>query len=187
MKEETGKSFVGTSRSIFQMLGIHPTRFLSQLTMIGRNWFNRNLLLLMNFYPPYLGAGVRMDEYDKDYRYIRVRMDLQWWNQNYVGTQFGGSLYSMCDPFYMLMLINNLGSEYEVWDKSAEIQFRQPGRGTVYARFELDEEDLSRIRENVENKGIAEPVFSVTVRNGEGEPVARIEKTLHVSKKNYSP
>lgn len=177
---------VDTSKKILRELGIEPSRLLRQMKDFGRDWLNRNLLRLMNFYPPYLGAGIRIEEYADDFRYIRVRMDLRWWNQNYVGTQFGGSLYSMCDPFYMLMLMSNLGSEYEVWDKNAEIQFRKPGRDTVFAEFVIDDEDLNRIRSNVEKNGVSEPVFSVDVRDREGERIARVEKVLHVSLKDES-
>jgi hypothetical protein len=154
-----------------------------KLKQLGQDWLDRNLLWFMNFYPPYLGAGIRIDEYDSEFRSIQVKMDLNWWNQNYVGTQFGGSLYSMCDPFYMLMLINNLGPEYEVWDKSASIRFRKPGKGTVYARFELEDEDLERIRQDVSETGVAEPVFTVTVNDESGQTIAEVDKVLHVSKK----
>ena len=152
-----------------------------RLLDLGRDWLNENLLSIMNFYPPYLGAGIRVEDYDRDFRTIRVKMDLHWWNQNYVGTQFGGSLYSMCDPFYMLMLMRNLGSGYEVWDKSASIRFRKPGRGTVFARFELDEGDLVEIRQAVADEGVSEPVFTVDVKDEEGETITEIEKELHVT------
>ncbi|MFB6344472.1 MAG: DUF4442 domain-containing protein [bacterium] len=144
-------------------------------------WLDRNLLWIMNYYPPYLGAGIQIDDYTPDIRYIRVKMNLNWWNQNYVGTQFGGSLYSMCDPFYMLMVMKNLGTDYEVWDKSAEINFLKPGRSTVYAEFELNENDLEQIRQEIEKNGVSEPVFTVTVKTENGQHMARINKELHVT------
>jgi hypothetical protein len=45
---------------------------------------------------------------------------------------YGGSLYSMTDPFYMPMLISNLGSDYVVWDKAAHIRFRKPDPTLVW-------------------------------------------------------
>jgi acyl-coenzyme A thioesterase PaaI-like protein len=140
--------------------------------------------VLMNLYPPYLGAGIRVDHISDDFRRVEVRMPLTVYNQNYVGTQFGGSLYAMCDPFYMLMLINNLGDEYIVWDKAAEVAFRRPGEGTVYATFEIDEGDLDEIRRGVDREGVVEPVFEVEVVDGQGEAVAEIVKTLHVRRKS---
>jgi hypothetical protein len=80
-------------------------------------------------------------------RSVKVRMKLTRWNRNYVGTQFGGSLYSMVDPFYMLLLIEQLGRDYIVWDKAASIDFISPGKGPVYAEFHVDDALLDEIRQ----------------------------------------
>ena len=92
---------------------------------------------LINFYGPYVGAGVKLVHMSKDFREARVEMPLTIYNRNYVGTQFGGSLYAMTDPWYMLMLIKNLGNDYIVWDKGATIDFKRPGRTRVRANFTL--------------------------------------------------
>ena len=138
---------------------------------------------LMSFYPPYIGAGVRLVKVADDLRTIRVEMGLHSWNRNYVGTQFGGSLYSMVDPFYMLMLMENLGSEFIIWDKAATIRFKKPGRGKVYAQLEVSEEVLQSIRDSVVRDGKCYPVFLVKILNGEGEVIAEVEKTLSVRPK----
>lgn len=83
----------------------------------------RLLRFAMNLYPPFLGAGIRVRHIAGDFREVRVRMGLNRLNRNYVGTQFGGSLYAMTDPFFMLMLMENLGRDYVVWDKAANIEF----------------------------------------------------------------
>src|SRR3954470_14145158 len=101
---------------------------------------HQRLFKLLRAYPPYLGAGITVTHVDRDVTRIDVEMKLRAWNQNFVGTQFGGSLYSMCDPFFMIMLIAQLGPDYIVWDKSASIEFLKPGRGTVRARFDLPKE-----------------------------------------------
>ena len=141
------------------------------------------LIRLLRFYPPFFGAGIRVTHVAKDFRAIDVQMRLRWWNRNYVGTQFGGSLYSMVDPFFMLMFIENLGREYVVWDKAAAIRFKRPGRGTVFARFRLSEEELQRVRQDVERDGRAQPTFSVSVVDEEGHVVAEVDKVLSVKKK----
>ena len=64
-----------------------------------------------------------------------VEMKLRFWNANYVGTHFGGPLFAMTDPFYMLMLMATLGCDYIVWDKSASIRYRKAREGTVRAEF----------------------------------------------------
>src|SRR5690348_6576989 len=100
----------------------------------------------IRFYPPYLGAGVRVTHVSDDFRTVKVEMPLRFYNKNYVGTHFGGSLYSMCDPFLMLMLIQILGKDYIVWDKAATIRFRKPGKGLVKATFEIPAQRVAEIK-----------------------------------------
>ncbi|MEJ5348896.1 MAG: DUF4442 domain-containing protein [Desulfosoma sp.] len=138
---------------------------------------------LLNLYPPYLGAGVRVRRVSQDFREIFVEMPLRFFNRNYVGTHFGGSLYAMVDPFYMLMLMKNLGPNYIVWDKAATIDFVKPGRGTVRAHFKLEEKVLEEIKEKVKDGGKYQPTFTVQVLDSQGDVVARVEKVLYVRKK----
>jgi acyl-coenzyme A thioesterase PaaI-like protein len=137
---------------------------------------------LLNLYPPYLGAGVRVRP-SADLRTFEVRMKIRFWNRNYVGTAFGGSLYAMCDPFFMLILIEALGHDYVVWDKAATIRFRRPGRGTVMATFHIPQERIDEIRAAADAGGKVEPVFTVDVVDEKGEVVADVEKLLYVRRK----
>lgn len=134
-------------------------------------------------YPPFLGAGVSVRSASPDLRAIDVSMKLRWWNRNYVGTQFGGSLYSMVDPFLMLMFLENLGEGYVVWDKAATVRFRSPGRGTVHASFRLTEADVQRVRDEVARDGRSEPRFEVVIVDDAGRTVAEIEKVLSIKPK----
>jgi acyl-coenzyme A thioesterase PaaI-like protein len=142
----------------------------------------RLLYRLLSLYTPYLGAGVRV-WVSPDLRTFEVRMKLRWWNRNYVGTHFGGSLYAMCDPFFMLILLEALGRDYVVWDKAATIRFRRPGRGTVRATFHVPPERVEEIRAAADAQGKIEPTFSVDVVDEGGEVVAEIEKLLYVRRK----
>jgi hypothetical protein len=137
---------------------------------------------LLNLYPPYLGAGVRVRP-SADLRTFEVRMKIRFWNRNLVGTHFGGSLYAMCDPFFMLILIEALGRDYVVWDKAATIRFRRPGRSTVKATFHIPQERIDEIRAAAEAGGKVEPVFTVNVVDEQGEVVAEVEKLLYVRRK----
>ena len=147
--------------------------------MASRRWLFR----LLSFYPPYLGAGVRVKS-SPDLRTFEVKLRLRFWNRNFVGTHFGGSLYAMCDPFFMLILIEALGPGYVVWDKSATIRFRRPGRGTVAATFHIPQEKIDEIRAAADAGGKVEPVFQAEVMNEKGEVVAEIEKLLYVRLKD---
>ena len=146
-------------------------------------WKRRHMRLVLNLYPPFLGAGVRVRRLDPDWKAIDVEMKLRFWNANYVGTHFGGSLYSMTDPFYMLMLIEKLGRDYIVWDKSASIRFRRPARSTVRCEFRLTDAQIDDIREKLHTQEKIEPTFLVEVRDETGERIAIVEKVLHIRKK----
>jgi acyl-coenzyme A thioesterase PaaI-like protein len=136
----------------------------------------------INLYPPLLGAGIRVHKVDE--LTVRVEMKLTALNRNIVGTHFGGSLYSMCDPWFMLILMRALGSDYIVWDKSASIQFLQPGRGTVTVTFHIPQERLDEIRRAADSGQKVEPLFTVDVLDTGGQAVAHVEKLLYVRKKN---
>jgi len=143
----------------------------------------RYIGILLNVWPPFLGAGIRVKRFQPDWKAIEVEMKLRRWNSNYVGTHYGGSLYSMADPFYMLMLIENLGSDYIVWDKSATIRFKKPGKGKVTAAFRLSDEQLEQIREALKRAEKIDRIFTVEIKDESGAVVAEIEKQLHVRKK----
>jgi len=135
-----------------------------------------------NLYPPFLGAGIRSRAIDE--LTVRVEMKLTVLNRNIVGTHFGGSLYAMCDPWFMLILMRRLGADYIVWDKSASIQFLQPGRGAVTATFHIPQERIDEIRQQADSDQKIEPVFTADVLDAQGQAVARVEKLLYVRKKN---
>jgi acyl-coenzyme A thioesterase PaaI-like protein len=137
----------------------------------------------VNLYPPYLAAGIRVSYPKGDPYRIVVRMGLHWWNKNLFGTQFGGSLYSMCDPHFVFILINNLGPGYLVWTKAARIEFLRPGRGRVTAEFQVAPETVAEIREAADRGESVEPVFVAEILSDAGELVARVTETLWVKRK----
>ncbi|CUA85075.1 MULTISPECIES: DUF4442 domain-containing protein [Gulbenkiania] len=143
----------------------------------------RLISLLINLWPPFLGAGIRVRHIRPDWREIVVSMRLGLTNRNYVGVHFGGSLYAMTDPFFMLMLMHTLGSDYYVWDKAGRIEYIKPGRGVVSARFTLEEAALESIRAHTAGGDKYFPELQVDVVDASGEVVARVHKTLYVKRK----
>jgi len=141
---------------------------------------------LLNLWPPFLGAGIRVQRIQADWKEIDVAMKLRRWNANYVGTHYGGSLYSMADPFFMLMLIENLGPNYIVWDKSAGIRFRKPGRGTVSASFRLPDGEIAEIRRVLETEEKVDRTLQVEVKDESGTVIAEVQKLVQVRKKGRS-
>ena len=115
---------------------------------------------------------------------VRIRLPLSWRTRNYVGTIFGGSIYGSIDPIYMVMLIQTLGKEYIVWDKGAEIQFKKPGRSTLFARFSLTEDELGLIRKDVKTNYSIERIYNVELVDVNGEKHAIVKKTLYIRRKD---
>jgi acyl-coenzyme A thioesterase PaaI-like protein len=140
----------------------------------------------MKWWPPFLGAGIRVRSLSDDYREAVVELRMGRFNRNYVGTHFGGSLYAMTDPFFMIMLLHNLGSEYFLWDKSGSIEYVAPGKGTVRAEFRLTAERIEEIRQLAATGEKIFPEFAVDVTDEAGAVVARVKKTLYVRLKPRS-
>lgn len=141
------------------------------------------LKLLGNLWPPYFFSGIRITYGSKDFRHFKVSLNYSWYNKNYVGTQFGGSIYAMTDPFFMMMIINNLGPGYIVWDKAAQIEFIKPGRSRLFAEFKIDETLLQQIRSQTASGDKYIFGLSVEVKDKDGQTIARVIKTIYVRKK----
>lgn len=139
---------------------------------------------LLNIYPPFLLAGIRTEVVAEDFRYARVALHQRWYNRNYVGTHFGGSLYAMTDPFFMIMLMRNLGEDYLAWDRRAEIEFVRPGKGKVIAEFRITDADLTEIRTATADGGKYEHWFETEVVNADGEVVAKVRKQVYARLKS---
>jgi len=154
-----------------------------ELGSVKQSWKSRVLRWKWNFFPALRGTGARIDYASEDMREVRVRLPLNWRTRNYVGTIYGGSMYGAVDPFYMVMLIRNLGPEYVVWDKAATIRFKKPGRTTLYARFRLDEDELDAIRRELAGKRSIDRVYTVDLTDAEGTVHASVEKVIYIAHK----
>ena len=143
----------------------------------------RAMRWVFNLAPVYRGTGGRVTYIAGDWREVRVRIPLSWRTRNYVGTIFGGSMFGAVDPFYMIMLMKNLGQRYVVWDKSARIEFRKPGRSALQAVFRLDDAELDAIRTALAASPSVERSYPIELRDREGVLCALVTKTVHVRTK----
>lgn len=143
----------------------------------------KNDIKKINWYPPYLGAGISVTAVNDNFTRLEVQLKSTLYNKNLFGTHFGGSLYSMCDPFFVFIITQYLGKGYIVWDKAASIQFKKPGTGTVKAVFEIEEETLKKVKSEIDELGKKDYPFSATIKNSADEVVAEVEKLIYVRKK----
>ena len=138
---------------------------------------------MLNVWPPFLFSGISILEISKDFRHAKVRLKKKALTSNYVGTLFGGSLFAMTDPFYMVMILKNLGSDYIVWDKRSEIEYVSPGKASVFAEFNLGDLELAEIKREVEANGKYLKWFEIDIKTGDGTVVAIVKKQIYVRKK----
>lgn len=138
----------------------------------------------LNIWPPFLFSGISILEISKDFRHAKVRLKKKALTSNYVGTLFGGSLFAMTDPFYMVMILNNLGKGYIVWDKRSEIEYVSPGMKTVFAEFHIWDEDLDEIKREVDSAGKYLKWFEVEIKSSDGTVVAIVKKQIYIRKKS---
>ncbi|MGB9430365.1 MAG: DUF4442 domain-containing protein [Gammaproteobacteria bacterium] len=134
----------------------------------------------INLWPPFLCSGIQVRRISDDYREVEVVLKQHWYNSNYVGVHFGGSLFAMTDGLHMIMLISILGPAYYVWDQRSSIDYIKPGRGTVKAWFRLDDATLATIREKTASGEKYLPEFEVEITDASSAVVARVHKTLYV-------
>lgn len=144
------------------------------------------LLKFWNFWPPFLGAGIKIQEIKPDFSYLRVRLKFTFWNKNIIRTQYGGSMFSMTDPFYMVMLGYRLGKDYRAIDKAAGIQFLKKGLTALTAEFSLTDADISDIKVRLEVIEKFDWERTIDIFDEDKNVVARVTKVIQI-KLNKKP
>ena len=138
---------------------------------------------LLNWYPPFMGAGIRIKEYSNLGNSYLVEMKLRWYNRNVAGTHFGGSLYAMTDPFYVFAAYSYFGDDYIIWDKSAFIEYVRPGVGTVTALFEIPEVKLAEMKSEVDRIGKNTYHFEAEILDSQNRVVSKVNKEIYIRRK----
>ena len=142
----------------------------------------RVLRWVFNLWPTFRFAGVRVRAIANDFTAATVELRLGLLNRNYVGTAFGGTLYAMTDPFYMLMMMRQLGAGYVVWDRAGAVRYLKPGKGVITANFLLPAEEVARVRGLLGDSGKLDQTYTVDLRDAASQLIAQVEKTLYIRK-----
>ena len=143
--------------------------------------------LSMNLWPPFLFSGIKITDLPPDFLSATVSLRLRWWNRNVAGVLFGGSLFAMTDPFWMMLLLRHLGREHYIWDRAAEVDFIKPGKGEVRAHFAITETEIERLRTAAAGGAKVLEWFTVEVKDSEGDVVARVRKQVYLRRKRGLP
>lgn len=138
-----------------------------------------------NYWPAIRGTGGRVTHISRDWTEVDVRLKLNWRTSNYVGTIFGGSIYAAVDPFFMVMILRQLGDDYVVWDKSARVSFKRPGTQTLYAKFRVSADEVADLREIADRDNQVERTFSLDLKDADGRVYATVDKVIYVARKDW--
>ena len=139
---------------------------------------------LIGYWPPYFFSGISVEKVNDDFTSITTKMKQRWFNTNYVGTHFGGSLYSMCDPFYMFILLHHLGKDHIVWDKTSYIDFVKPGKNLVRSTFSVSLDEIEQLRKKALEEFSFNAEFETVINDESGEVVAKVKKQLYIRRKD---
>lgn len=141
--------------------------------------------ILFNLSPMYRRSTGRIQSVSEDLLKVVVKIPKSYKNNNYVGSIFGGSLFSATDPIYMIQLIQVLGKEYVVWDKSTTIRFKRPARETAYAVFEFSVDEIEEIKSRVREEKEIDVVKLLPITDKDQRIFAEAEKTIFISDKAF--
>ena len=139
-----------------------------------------------NFSPMYRRSTARIIYASKDLLHIKIKLPISYKNKNYVNSIFGGSMFSAVDPIPMVQLINLIGEDYVVWDKSAEIFFKKPAKEDLYAYFEFTHSELEEIKKQVAEKNEIEIVKTTLLTDKHNTHIyCEIKKKVYIADKLF--
>ena len=163
--------------SLYQKLAEVGTKFIKKHTLFKYGF---------NFSPMYRRSTGRIQQVSPDLLNIEMKLPISIKNRNYVNSIFGGSMFSSVDPIPMVQLMNLIGDEYVVWDKSASIKFIKPAKEHLYADFTYTSSELEDIKAKVKEKNEHEIVKTTQLTNKDRSVVfCEVQKTIYVADKQF--
>ena len=154
----------------------------------GQKFFPKHLLIKhgLNISPMYRRSTGRIIEISEDLMRIRVKLAISWRNKNYANTIFGGSMFATVDPMPMVQLVNVLGPDFVVWDKSAQINFKRPAKEDLYATFEFTETEIAEIKNRVAREGEIEiNKLTLLTNKDASQTYCEIDKRIYIADKAF--
>lgn len=163
--------------SIYQKIGEVGSKFIKRNTLFKYGF---------NLSPMYKRSTAKIISVSEDLLRVNIKLPINYKNKNYVNSIFGGSMFSAVDPIPMVQLINLIGDDYVVWDKSAQIFFKKPARENLYASFSYTKEELESIKDQVQSENEIEIIKNTKLTNKKGDIVyCEVNKTIYVADKKY--
>ncbi|CAL2101789.1 Acyl-coenzyme A thioesterase PaaI-like protein [Tenacibaculum sp. 190130A14a] len=158
------------------------------LSRILKKFFKESTIFKYGFNvsPMYRRSTGKICAVSEDLLRARVKIPISYKNRNYVGSIFGGSLFSATDPVFMIQLMNVLGNDYVVWDKEATIKFKRPATQDAYVDFIFTEEEIQEIKERVVTEKEINLNKEIKITNKDESTVfAEVSKVIYIADKVY--
>lgn len=158
------------------------------LTSFFERFFKKSTIFKygFNWSPMYRRTTAKIYEMSDDLMVAKVKIAKSYKNKNYVGTIFGGSLFSATDPIYMIQLMQILGKSYVVWDKAATIKYRRPASSDAYVDFIFSQQEIEQIKQDVAQNGEIDLIKELTITNKDKSVVfCELSKTVYIADKQF--
>ena len=159
-----------------------------KIVEIGSKYIGKDKLFKygFNLSPMYRRSTARIIRVSNDLLYVQIKLPISYKNKNYVNSIFGGSLFSSVDPIPMIQLINLIGNDYVVWDKSSEIYFRKPAKENLFAEFIFTNVEIDEIKKKIRTENEIDIVKNTSLTNKEKTIVyCEVKKTIYIAKKTF--
>lgn len=140
--------------------------------------------VLASLYLPLLGSGIRSRHIAPDWTSGELTMRVAPWTANTHGTAFGGALFAATDVLYGAPLSGQLGGDYQVWTKSATIDFHRPGRGQLTCRVEVPATEADLIRDQLSEQRSTSVVHTALIVDSREKAVVEARHTMSVRRRD---
>lgn len=133
----------------------------------------------MSAYPPLFAAGVRIRDIPDDWSSAHLILKVNRLNSNAHGAAFGGSLFSMTDAMFGMLVMQRLGREYEAWTRTGTFQYINPGRNNAHATIRVTDAMVEQIKHEIASDGFCNIPYTTVITNDDGSTVGIGQQELH--------
>ncbi len=138
----------------------------------------------LEWYPPFWVMRIKVLELSEDWRKVRIRLPLNTFSRNPGGVMFGGYQASLADPIAAIACARVFPG-YSVWTRALTVDFIRGGSTDLELRFEFPVEQERTIRQELEERGRATPVFEYGYYLADGARCTRVLNTVAIRPKGY--
>lgn len=132
----------------------------------------RVLKWAMCLYPPLLFQRIWVKRFHPNFYGVDVKISNSFFNRNYNGSIFGGTIYAATDPFYAILfdqLMQRKGYKVRVWLKSGYIQYLKPGLTSLYFTIKITDEMIAEAEQTIKANGKFVKTYPLELFNKNGE------------------